>query len=75
MNPLLRYKFIHYITTMDNYEVDSYEWSTDTTLTLYIHYNITLVMMNNDVCPTHLFLISKATCLIECLILFLRCSR
>ena len=67
MNPLLmRYKFMHYITTMDgyevgSYEVDNYEWSTipGTTLTLYINCGITLVMVNNGVCPTHLSLITE----------------
>ena len=59
----LRYKFTHYITTIDGYEVDSYEWFTipDTTLTLYINYGITLVMVNNRVL-TYLSLMLEGTC-------------
>ena len=68
----LRYKFMPYITTMDgyevgSYEVDNYEWSTipSTTLTLYINCGVTLVVENNGVCPTHLSLMPEATYSIE----------
>ena len=63
MNPLpLRYKFMHYKTT-----VDSYEWSIipGTTLTLYINCGITLVMVNNEVCPAYLSPMPEATCSIK----------
>ena len=70
--PPLRYKFMHYITTMGGYEVgryevDGYEWSIipSTTLTLYINCGITFVVVNNGVCPTHLSLMLKTTCSIK----------
>ena len=68
--PPLRYKFMHYITIVDSYKVDSYERSTipSTMLTLYINCGITLVMMNNGVCPNHLSMMPEATCSIERLI-------
>ena len=68
--PPLIYKFMHCITNVDGYEVNSYEWSTipGTTLTLYINCSITLVVVNNGVFPTHLSLMLKVTCSIECLI-------
>ena len=58
---------MHYITTMDGYEVDGYEWSTipSTTLTLYINCGITFVVVNNGVCPTYLSLMLEATCSIK----------
>ena len=58
---------MQYINTVDGYEVGSYEWSTipGTTLTLYINCGIALVVVNNRMCPTHLYLMPKATCSIE----------
>ena len=49
---------------MGIYEVDSYEWSTilDIMLTLYINCGITLVMVNNEACPTYLFPLLESTC-------------
>ena len=71
--PPLRYKFMHYITTVDGYEagsywVDNHEWSTvpSTTLTLYINCSITIVVVNNGVCPTHLSSMLEVIEMVEC---------
>ena len=53
-----------------NFEVDSYEWSIipNIMLTLYINCGIMIVVVNNEVCPTRLSPMPKATCSIKRLI-------